>query len=114
MISLTSAAIDKVKGYLEQERENLPQGGLRVYVQPGGCSGLRYGLVLDEASDGDQVFDSGGVKVIVDPLSLEQLRGAEIDFKDDPAGGGFAVKNPNVAPACGCGHSSDSGGSCCS
>jgi iron-sulfur cluster assembly accessory protein len=114
MISLTAAAIDKVKSYLEQERESLPQGGLRVFVQPGGCSGARYGLVLDEASEGDQVFDSGGVKVIVDPTSLEHLRSAEIDFQEDPVGGGFAVKNPNAAPSCGCGHSSGSGGGCCS
>lgn len=115
MISLTSAAVDKVKSYLEQERASLPQGGLRIYVQAGGCSGARYGLVLDEAAEGDQVFDSGGVKVIVDSTSLEHLRGAEIDFRDDPAGGGFAVKNPNAAPSCGCGgHASGSGGGCCS
>ena len=114
MISLTSAAVDKVKSYLEQERESLPQGGLRVYVQPGGCSGARYGLVLDEASEGDQVFDSGGVRVIVDPTSLEHLRGAEIDFKEDLTGSGFAVKSPNAAPSCGCDHSSGSGGGCCS
>jgi iron-sulfur cluster assembly accessory protein len=110
MISLTPAAVDKVKGFLDQEKQNLPDGGLRVYVQSGGCSGVRYGLVLDEASEGDQVFEMGGIKVIVDPTSLTHLRGAEIDFAEDAQGGGFAVKNPNSAPACNCGHSS--GGRC--
>ncbi len=103
MISLTPSAVDRVKGYLDQEKTNLPQGGLRVYVQAGGCSGMRYGLVLDEASEGDHVFETSGIKVIVDPTSLELLRGAEIDFRDDPEGGGFAVKNPNAAPTCNCG-----------
>ncbi len=103
MISLTPSAVDKVKGYLDQEKAKLPQGGLRVYVQSGGCCGVRYGLALDEASEGDQVFETDGIRVIVDPTSLELLRGAEIDFKDDPKGGGFAVKNPNTTPACDCG-----------
>jgi iron-sulfur cluster assembly accessory protein len=110
MLSLTPAAVDKVKGFLDQEKQTLPEGGLRVYVQSGGCSGVRYGLVLDEPSDGDQVFEMSGIKVIVDPTSLEHLRGAEIDFREDVQGGGFAVKTPNAAPTCSCGHSS--GGRC--
>ena len=109
MIQLTSAAATKVKGILEQEKANIPQGGLRIYVQGGGCSGFQYGMVLDEAADGDQIFDIDGVKVIVDPMSLRYLEGAEVDYKEDLMGGGFAIKNPNATSTCGCGHSFQAG-----
>jgi iron-sulfur cluster assembly accessory protein len=105
MINLTDAASSKVKGILEQEKENIPQGGLRIYVQGGGCSGFQYGMVLDEAADGDQVFEKDGIKVIIDPMSLRYLEGAEVDYKEDLMGGGFAIKNPNAQSTCGCGHS---------
>ena len=105
MINLTDAASSKVKGILEQEKENIPQGGLRIYVQGGGCSGFQYGMVLDEAADGDQVFEKDGIKVIIDPMSLRYLEGAEVDYKEDLMGGGFAIKNPNAVSSCGCGHS---------
>ena len=109
MIQLTSAASTKVKGILEQEKATIPQGGLRIYVQGGGCSGFQYGMVLDEAADGDQIFDIDGVKVIVDPMSLRYLEGAEVDYKEDLMGGGFAIKNPNATSTCGCGHSFQAG-----
>ena len=109
MIQLTAAAATKVKGILEQEKTNIPQGGLRIYVQGGGCSGFQYGMVLDEAADGDQIFDIEGVKVIVDPMSLRYLEGAEVDYKEDLMGGGFAIKNPNATSTCGCGHSFQAG-----
>jgi iron-sulfur cluster assembly accessory protein len=109
MITLTSNAAAKVKGILEQEKESLPQGGLRIYVQGGGCSGFQYGMVLDEVSDGDQVLELEGVKVIVDPMSLRYLEGAEVDYKEDLMGGGFAIKNPNAKSTCGCGHSFQAG-----
>jgi len=105
MITLTANAAQKVKGILEQEKESLPQGGLRIYVQGGGCSGFQYGMVLDEVADGDQVLELEGVKVIVDPMSLRHLEGAEVDYKEDLMGGGFAIKNPNAKSTCGCGHS---------
>src|SRR5262249_31930878 len=105
MINLTTAATEKVKAALEQEKANLPQGGLRIYVQGGGCSGFQYGMVLDEVTDGDEVFETGGVKVIVDPMSMRYLEGAEVDYKEDLMGGGFAIKNPNATSTCGCGHS---------
>jgi len=110
MISITANAAQKVKGILEQEKENIPQGGLRIYVQGGGCSGFSYGMVLDEAADGDQVFDTDGIKVIVDPMSMRYLEGAEVDYKEDLMGGGFAIKNPNATSTCGCGHSFQAGG----
>jgi iron-sulfur cluster assembly accessory protein len=110
MINLTSAANQKVKGILEQEKENIPQGGLRIYVQGGGCSGFSYGMVLDEATDEDQVIETDGVRVIVDPMSMRYLEGAEVDYKEDLMGGGFAIKNPNATSTCGCGHSFNAGG----
>ena len=105
MISLTTKAAEKVKGILDQEKASLPQGGLRIYVQGGGCSGFQYGMVLDEVADGDEILEVQGVKVIVDPMSLRYLEGAEVDYKDDLLGGGFAIKNPNATSTCGCGHS---------
>jgi len=105
MITLTSGASQKVKGILEQERASLPQGGLRIYVQGGGCSGFSYGMVLDEAAAEDQVFETDGIKLIVDPMSLRYLEGAEVDYKEDLMGGGFAIKNPNAKSSCGCGQS---------
>jgi iron-sulfur cluster assembly accessory protein len=109
MITLTENAAQKVKGILEQEKESIPAGGLRIYVQGGGCSGFSYGMVLDEIADGDQVFEREGVKVIVDPMSLRYLEGAEVDYKEDLMGGGFAIKNPNAKSSCGCGHSFSTG-----
>ena len=105
MISLTTKAAEKVKGILDQEKASLPQGGLRIYVQGGGCSGFQYGMVLDEVTDGDEILEVQGIKVIVDPMSLRYLDGAEVDYKDDLLGGGFAIKNPNATSTCGCGHS---------
>ena len=105
MITLTNGASQKVKGILEQERASLPQGGLRIYVQGGGCSGFSYGMVLDEAAAEDQVFETDGIKLIVDPMSLRYLEGAEVDYKEDLMGGGFAIKNPNAKSSCGCGQS---------
>ena len=110
MINLTEAAATKVKGILEQEKESLPKGGLRIYVQGGGCSGFSYGMVLDEVTDDDQVFETDGIRVIVDPMSLRYLEGAEVDYKEDLMGGGFAIKNPNATSTCGCGHSFNAGG----
>jgi iron-sulfur cluster assembly accessory protein len=111
MINLTTAAVTRVKGILEQEKGNLADGGLRIYVQGGGCSGFSYGMVLDEVAEGDQIFETEGIKVIVDPMSLRYLDGAEVDYKDDLMGGGFAIKNPNASSTCGCGHSFSAGGS---
>ena len=79
------------------------------YVQGGGCSGFQYGMVLDEVADGDQVYEKEGIKVIVDPMSMRYLEGAEVDYKEDLMGGGFAIKNPNATSTCGCGHSFQAG-----
>jgi iron-sulfur cluster assembly accessory protein len=103
-IALTDGAAAKVKGLLEQEgRDDLQ---LRVAVQPGGCSGLRYQLFFDERSlDGDVVTDFGGVGVVVDRMSAPYLAGAKIDFVDTIEKQGFTIDNPNAGGSCACGDS---------
>ena len=101
---LTPTAAVKVKTLLEQEgRDDLR---LRVAVQPGGCSGLRYQLFFDERSlDGDKVLDFNGVEVVVDRMSVPYLGGASIDFVDTIEKQGFTIDNPNAQGSCACGDS---------
>ncbi|WFE29536.1 iron-sulfur cluster insertion protein ErpA [Solwaraspora sp. WMMD791] len=103
-IVLTDVAAEKVKALLDQEgRDDLR---LRVAVQPGGCSGLRYQLFFDERSlDGDVVSDFGGVEVVVDRMSAPYLTGAKIDFADRIDAQGFTIDNPNAQNSCACGDS---------
>ena len=103
-VVLTDAAAGKVKHLLDQEgRDDL---ALRVAVQPGGCSGLRYQLFFDERTlDGDVVTDFGGVKVVVDRMSSPYLSGAVIDFVDTIEKQGFTIDNPNATGSCACGDS---------
>jgi iron-sulfur cluster assembly accessory protein len=103
-VILTDEAAAKVKGLLDQEgRDDL---ALRIAVQPGGCSGLRYQLFFDERSlDGDVVEDFGGVNVVVDRMSAPYLGGATIDFVDTIERQGFTIDNPNAAGSCACGDS---------
>lgn len=103
-ILLSDAAAGKVKALLDQEgREDL---ALRVAVQPGGCSGLRYQLFFDERSlDGDVVKDFDGVKVVTDRMSAPYLGGASIDFVDTIEKQGFTIDNPNATGSCACGDS---------
>ena len=103
-VVLTEGAATKVKNLLEQEgRDDL---ALRVAVQPGGCSGLRYQLFFDERSlDGDVVQDFGGVNVVVDRMSSPYLLGATIDFVDTIERQGFTIDNPNATDSCACGDS---------
>ena len=76
--------------------------GLRVFVQGGGCSGFQYGLMIEEAGgSGDKVYESNGVRLFVDPVSISYLKGAEVDFVDTVTGGGFTIKNPNASSTCG-------------
>jgi len=103
-VMLTDAASAKVKILLEQEgRDDL---ALRVAVQPGGCSGLRYQLFFDERTlDGDVTLDFGGVSVVVDRMSAPYLAGASIDFVDTIEKQGFTIDNPNAGGSCACGDS---------
>jgi iron-sulfur cluster assembly accessory protein len=104
MISLTESAAGKVKELLEQEgRFDI---ALRVAVQPGGCSGLRYAMYLDdELSDGDQAAEQFGVRVIVDKMSAPYLQEAKIDYLDSLEQSGFTIDNPMAQGSCACGHS---------
>lgn len=104
-VTLTDPAAAKVASLLAQEgRDDL---ALRVAVQPGGCSGLRYQLFFDERSlDGDAVQEYGsGVRVIVDRMSVPYLAGASIDFVDTIEKQGFTIDNPNAGGSCACGES---------
>ena len=104
MINVTSTAATKISELLADEQKD--GSGLRVFVQGGGCSGFQYGLMIDENSgDGDQVYESNGVRLYVDPISVRYLNGAEVDFVDTVTGGGFTIKNPNAVSTCGCGQS---------
>ena len=100
----TDAAADKV-GKLLQEEDN-PDLMLRVFIAGGGCSGFQYGFTFDEKlEDGDSKVENRGVALIVDPMSVQYLMGAEIDYKEDLQGAQFVIRNPNVATTCGCGSS---------
>jgi iron-sulfur cluster assembly accessory protein len=103
-IVLTQAAAGKVKNLLDQEgRDDL---SLRVQVQPGGCSGLRYQLYFDDRTlDGDVVAQFGGVKVVTDRMSAPYLIGATVDFVDSIEKQGFTIDNPNATGSCACGES---------
>ena len=103
-VVLTDIAAQKVKGLLEQEgRDDLR---LRVAVQPGGCSGLRYQLFFDERDlDGDKTTPYDGFEVVVDRMSVPYLTGATIDFADRIDAQGFTIDNPNASSGCACGNS---------
>ena len=104
MINVTPTAATKISELLAEE--NKTQAGLRVFVQGGGCSGFQYGLMIEESGGvGDQLFESNGVRLFVDPVSISYLKGAEVDFVDTITGGGFTIKNPNATSTCGCGSS---------
>jgi len=103
-ITLSAAAAVKAKALLEQEgRDDLR---LRVAVQPGGCSGLKYQLFFDERDlEGDQIREFQGVEVVVDRMSVPYLAGATIDFVDKIDAQGFTIDNPNASGSCACGDS---------
>ena len=106
MLNVTETAAAKINELLTEESK--VGAGLRVFVQGGGCSGFQYGLMIDKAetvTDGDEVFESNGVRLFVDPISVRYLAGAEVDYIDNVSGGGFTIKNPNAKSTCGCGSS---------
>jgi iron-sulfur cluster insertion protein len=100
----TDSAASKVKALIDEEGN--PDLKLRVFVQGGGCSGFQYGFTFDEdVNEDDTTLDKGGVKLLIDSMSLQYLMGAEIDYKDDLEGAQFVIKNPNATTTCGCGSS---------
>ena len=105
-VSLTSEAADKAREFMADENLSPETAGLRVSVLPGGCSGFQYGLNLeDEARDDDQVIESEGIKLFVDPFSLQYLQGTKIGYHSSFQGSGFTFTNPNATGGCGCGES---------
>ena len=104
VLSLTDAAANKLRELTREETN--PDVGLRVYVYSGGCSGYRYGMMLEDApTPEDRAFEENGVKVYVDGQSIELLKGSQIDYVDTLMGAGFTVNNPNAVSGCGCGSS---------
>jgi iron-sulfur cluster assembly accessory protein len=102
-ITVTTAAATKISELLKQENDE--SLGLRIFVAGGGCSGLQYGMTLDEEQEGDTVVAMEGFKVFVDEMSLGYIVGSEVDYVDSLMGAGFTVNNPNAVSSCGCGHS---------
>lgn len=102
-IKITDKAATKL-GELISSQEDGDQV-LRVAVRGGGCSGFQYALALDKTKDDDHIFEHNGVKVVVDKVSMQFVLGSEVDFVEGLQGAGFAVNNPNVVAACGCGSS---------
>ncbi len=103
ILTMTPSAAEKVRELLQQEND--PGLGLRIFVAGGGCSGLQYGMTLDEEQEGDTVISQGDFKVLVDEMSAGYINGSEVDYVDSLMGAGFAVNNPNAVSSCGCGHS---------
>ena len=104
VLSLTDAAAGKLREITAEETN--PDVGLRVYVYSGGCSGYRYGMMLEDApTPEDNRLDVNGIKVYVDGQSVALLKGSQIDYVDTLMGAGFTVNNPNAVSGCGCGSS---------
>jgi iron-sulfur cluster insertion protein len=103
-IVFTDAAAHKVSELIEEEDNQ--ELKLRVFISGGGCSGFQYGFTFDEKiEDGDSQVENQGVTLVVDPMSVQYLMGAEIDYKEDLQGAQFIIRNPNAATTCGCGSS---------
>ena len=106
MVEITSAAATEVMKFIDQEGVDPAKGGLRVSVQPGGCSGFKYGLLIeDEPAEDDLIVDQSGYRVFVDPFSAQYLNKVIIDYVTSMQGSGFTFKNPNSTGGCGCGSS---------
>jgi iron-sulfur cluster assembly accessory protein len=103
ILGMTPAAAGKVRELLTQEND--PSLALRIFVAGGGCSGLQYGMTLDEEQDGDTVIAQGDLRILVDEMSIGYISGSEVDYVDSLMGAGFTVNNPNAVSSCGCGHS---------
>jgi iron-sulfur cluster insertion protein len=100
----TDAAALKVRELLDEEPN--PAQVLRVFITGGGCSGFQYGFKFDEQAEADDVtVENHGVRLVVDPMSMQYLDGAEIDYKESVEGAQFVIRNPNASTTCGCGSS---------
>jgi iron-sulfur cluster insertion protein len=103
-VNFTDNAVNKVKALIEEE--DTPDLKLRVFVSGGGCSGFQYGFTFEESiNDDDTQVTKDTVTLLIDPMSLQYLTGAEIDYQDNVQGSQFVIKNPNAETTCGCGSS---------
>ena len=103
---VTPVAAVEVKKFMDAEGVAYDKGGLRVSVQPGGCSGFKYGLLIeDQPAEDDLVVEQDGFRVFVDPFSAQYISGVNIDYVTSMQGSGFTFKNPNATGGCGCGSS---------
>jgi iron-sulfur cluster assembly accessory protein len=103
-INLSASAINKVRDLVAEEEND--QLKLRVFITGGGCSGFQYGFTFDELiADDDTALETGGVTLLVDPMSLQYLAGSEVDYTEGLEGSRFVVNNPNATATCGCGSS---------
>lgn len=106
MVVVTEVATAEVKKFMDAEGVPYDQGGLRVSVQPGGCSGFKYGLLIeDQPAEDDLVVAQEGFRIFVDPFSAQYLSGVKIDYVSSMQGSGFTFSNPNSTGGCGCGSS---------
>ena len=105
-VHLSPSALAKVREFIAAEPVPVETAGLRVGVMPGGCSGFKYELSIDEAPiEDDMILDAGGVRVFVGPFSAQYLNGVKIDYVTTMQSSGFAFENPNATGGCGCGTS---------
>lgn len=108
MITITEPASLQLRSFLIDQ--GTPDAGLRVFVAPGGCSGLQYGMTIEEThEDDDTIIEMHGVKVIVDAFSADYLSGSEIDYNKSLMGAGFTIHSPKAIAGCACGHSFTTG-----
>ena len=105
MLTISDKGAEKVHEFLASQEADVTMAGLRVGVRGGGCSGFQYQLAFDEQREQDVVFESHGLKLLVDRESLAYVSGSTIDYEESLQGAGFKVNNPNVVAACGCGSS---------
>jgi iron-sulfur cluster assembly accessory protein len=117
-IHISQPALEQVRKLIEEQE--LKGLSLRLFISQGGCSGFQYGMGLDEnIQENDHHFAFDDINVVVDPVSMNYLTGATIEYDDDLMGGGFRIENPNAVSSCGCGNSfrtanggEESAGSC--
>lgn len=104
VLNFSDAAARKVKELIDEEGDQSLM--LRVFISGGGCSGFQYGFTFDQnEGDGDTVVENQGVKLLIDPMSVQYLTGAEIDYSEGLEGAQFVIRNPNASTTCGCGSS---------
>jgi iron-sulfur cluster insertion protein len=103
-LSFTDAAARKVRELIDEEHNDALM--LRVFISGGGCSGFQYGFTFDEGvGEGDVIVERNGVRLLIDPMSIQYLAGAEIDYTEGLEGAQFVIRNPNATTTCGCGSS---------